>query len=167
MQNLKTTLKNRLKNATKIAVLGVGSELRGDDVAGMLVAEEILKLKNKKIKKGRFKVFLGATAPENLTSEIKRYKPTHILMIDAADLGKKPGTIVLLKPEETTGISFSTHSLPPRIMTDYLLANLDCEIIIIGIQPKRIDFGSRLSQEVEKAAKYISDAIKAVITYNN
>jgi Ni,Fe-hydrogenase maturation factor len=88
-------------------------------------------------------------------------------MIDAADLGKKPGTIVLLKPEETVGISFSTHSLPPRIMTDYLLANLDCEIIIIGIQPKRIDFGSSLSKEVEKSAKHISDAIKAVITYNN
>ena len=82
-------------------------------------------------------------------------------------MNKKPGTTALLKPEETTGITFSTHSLPFKIMTDYLLANLNCEIIIIGIQPKRLDFGAKPSREVEESAKHISDAIKEILTYNN
>ena len=88
MQSLTTELKNRLKAAKRIAVLGVGSELRGDDVAGMLVAGAVQK-KSKKIR-----VFLGATAPENLTGEIIKFKPTHLIIVDTADIKEKPGTIL-------------------------------------------------------------------------
>ena len=41
--NLKTVLKNSLRNAVRVAVLGVGSELKGDDKAGMLVAADLEK----------------------------------------------------------------------------------------------------------------------------
>ena len=50
MPNLKTILKKKLKDAKKIAVLGIGSALRSDDAAGLLVAEELKKIKNPKIK---------------------------------------------------------------------------------------------------------------------
>ena len=40
---IKKALRNRLAGAKKIAVLGIGSELRSDDVAGMLAAEKLYK----------------------------------------------------------------------------------------------------------------------------
>ena len=158
MLNLKTILEKKLKNAKKIAVLGIGSELRADDAAGFLVAEEL-----KKIKDSKLKVFLGSTAPENLTGEIIRYKPTHIIIIDSVDTDQKPGFILLVDPEEVGGVSFSSHMLPIKMIVDYLLESLKCEIIIIGIQPKILTFGETISKEVKKSAKQISDIIKQIL----
>lgn len=158
MQNLKTTLKKKLKDAGKIAVLGIGSFLRSDDAAGLLVAEEL-----KKIKHSKLKVFFGATAPENLTGEIIKYNPTHIIIIDCADVDQKPGFILLIDPEEVGGISFSSHMLPVKMMVDYLIESLKCEVIIIGIQPKILAFGETVSEEVKKSVKQISDAIGQIL----
>jgi len=158
MLNLKTILEKKLKNAKKIAVLGIGSELRADDAAGFLVAEEL-----KKIKDSKLKVFLGSTAPENLTGEIIRYKPTHIIIIDSADTDQKPGFILLVDPEEVGGVSFSSHMLPIKMIVDYLLESLKCEIIIIGIQPKILTFGETISKEVKKSAKQISNVIRQIL----
>ena len=158
MVNLKTQLKKKLKDAKKIAVLGIGSELRADDGAGLLVAEELKKIKNLKLK-----VFLGSTAPENFTGEIIKHKPTHIIIIDSVDTDQKPGFILLISPEEVGGISFSTHMLPIKMMVDYLLASLKCEIIIIGIQPKILTFGEIMSEEVKKSTRQVSDIIQQIL----
>jgi len=158
MPNLKTILKKKLEHAKKIAVLGIGSELRADDAAGLLVAEELKKIKNSKIK-----VFLGSTAPENLTGEVIKYKPTHIIIIDSADADQKPGSILLVNPEEVGGVSFSSHMLPVKMIVDYLLESLKCEIIIIGIQPKILTFGETISKEVKKSIKQVSDVIRQVL----
>jgi len=158
MANLKTILKQKLKDAKKIAVLGIGSELRADDAAGLIVAEELKKIKNLKLK-----VFLGSTAPENFTGEIIKFKPTHILIVDSVDTDQKPGFILLINPEEVGGVSFSTHMLPVKMMVDYLLASLECEIIIIGIQPKVLLFGETISKEVKKSTKQISGVIKQIL----
>jgi len=158
MENLKTKLKKKLKDAKKIAVLGIGSELRADDVAGLLVAGELKKIKNLKLK-----VFLGSTAPENLTGEIIKYKPTHIIIVDSVDTDQEPGFILLVDPEEVGGVSFSSHMLPVKMIVDYLLESLKCEIIIIGIQPKTLVFGEAISKEVKKSAKQVSDVIKEIL----
>ena len=162
MQNLTTELKKRLKAAKKIAVLGVGSEFRGDDAAGMLVAEEVLK-KSKKVK-----VFLGATAPENLTGEIIKFKPSHLVIVDTADIKQRPGTILLLNAEDLAeGVSFSTHKLPPRVMMDYFVKKLKCSIFIIGIQPKSIRFDAAVSKEVKSSVREVSSAIISAINGKN
>jgi hydrogenase 3 maturation protease len=158
MANLKTQLKKKLKDAKKIAVLGIGSELRADDAAGLLVAEELKKIKNLKLK-----VFLGSTAPENFTGEIIKFKPTHILIVDSVDADQKPGFILLINPDEVGGVSFSTHMLPVKMMVDYLLASLECEIIIIGIQPKILSFGETVSKEVKKSTRQVSDIIQQIL----
>ena len=164
VRNLKRVLKKRLKCAGKIAVLGVGSELRGDDAAGMLLASRLKKsCRNKNSYKRKFKVFLGATAPENLTGQILRFRPTHLLILDSADVGKKAGTITLIDPEETAGVSFCTHRLPIKIMADYLNKSAGCQTLVIGIQPKQIEFGNTLSLEVTKSSEYLSKTIEEIL----
>jgi hydrogenase maturation protease HycI len=158
IQNLKAILKTSLKKAERIAVLGIGSELRSDDAAGLIAAEELEKIKNPKLK-----VFFGSTAPENLTGEIITYKPTHIIIIDSVDTDCKPGFILLIKPEDAGGVSFSSHMLPIKMMVDYMIESLGCDIIIIGIQPKSLIFGGNISNEVKKSAIKISTIIKEII----
>jgi len=157
MNNLKSKLKNNLKKPRRIAVLGIGSRLRADDASGLLAAEAIQK--NIKNTHPGLKVFFGETAPENLTGEIKKFKPTHLIIIDSADIGAKPGTIFLLKPGQLHGISFCTHQLPLQILSRYLKKSLECKIAVIGIQPKTLAFNKPVCKPVKKAVKEIVQSI--------
>jgi hydrogenase 3 maturation protease len=159
-------LHQRLAGAERIAVLGVGSELRADDSAGLLVAQRI----KEQTEAGnsttsnfehhtsniKIQVFLGGTAPENLTGEIKRFHPTHLVIIDAADLDAEPGTITIMDPDSIGGTTFCTHSLPLKVMIDYLLDSCDCHVTIIGIQPKSLEVEGPISKEVLDAVESLA-----------
>ena len=53
--------------------------------------------------------------------------------------------------------------LPIKMTIDYLLESLKCEITIIGIQPKSLEFGETVSEEVKKSAKQIADVIRQIL----
>lgn len=160
-------LKDNLSDAKRIAVLAVGSELRGDDAAGILVADGLEKFTDPSSKKGKreLKVFIGSTAPENLTGEIIRYKPSHLIIVDTAEMGKKPGEFSVFLPKDIGGgATFSTHIMPAKVLVKYLLTALtECKIFFIGIQPKTLEFGKKPSASVKKTADTISRRIGALI----
>lgn len=159
MKKLAAVLKQKLNGAQRIAVLGIGSDLRGDDTAGILTAEQI----NKSKLSPKIKVLIGATAPENLTSEIKQFNPSHLIIIDAADTNAPPGQITIIDPDKIGGTSFCTHSLPIKVMIDYLLQSLnELRVIAIGIQPKSIIAGTEVSKEVKQAAKKLAEIIASL-----
>jgi hydrogenase 3 maturation protease len=144
-------------------VLGIGSEFRGDDAAGAIAAERLAKRRspNKKIPLG---VFNGATAPENLTGEIKRFKPTHLVIIDTVDAGQKPGTILVVDPDTIGGATFSTHTMPAHVLADYLGRSTGCKTVIIGIQGKSVAFGSRMAKSVKESTSFVCDELTAAIS---
>ena len=156
-------LKKKLHNAQRVAILGVGSELRGDDVAGLLAAQQIEKTITKQTTSPEVRVFIGETAPENLTGEIKKFQPTHLIIIDAAEFHKEPGHIEIMEPETIGGTSFCTHSLPLKIVIGYLLESFKFQAIIIGIQPKTLTFGAQPTKKVVAAAKHIAETITKLL----
>jgi hydrogenase 3 maturation protease len=131
-------------------VLGVGSELRGDDAAGMLISDRLREHFRDRLGPSVFRVFPGETAPENFTGELKKFQPSHLLIVDCADFGKAPGEAVLASPDEITGISFSTHRLPLFVLTDYLSKLFPCEIRILGIQPGTLELFHPITEPVQK-----------------
>jgi len=157
MKTLEKFLKNRLKSAKKIALLAIGSEFRADDAAGLLVAQ---KLSSRKKNSRKFKIFIGATAPENLTGDIRRFKPSHILLIDSVDFNEKPGSIVVLSPRDIgDGVSFSTHKMPAKVLMRYFSQSLECDPVLIGIQPASIEFGKPPSKAVLSAVREVASAL--------
>jgi hydrogenase 3 maturation protease len=156
VQELTKILRQKLDNAERVAILGIGSDLRGDDAAGVIIAQQIEKIKLST----KVKVFIGATAPENLTGEIKKFKPSHLIIIDSADINAQPGQVTVIKPENVAGTSFCTHSLPIKVMIDYLLQSCpDLKVIIIGIQPQNLAVGSNVSKEVSLAVEELTATI--------
>jgi len=146
MQTIQEILQHKLKGATRIAILGVGSNIMGDDIAGMLVAQNIEnKIKEKAEATGKpidnIKVLFGGTAPENITGDIKKFNPTHIIIIDSADFRKEPGFIGVIELDKIGGMSFCTHRLPLKVLADYLTKSLKCQIMLLAIQPKAMLFG--------------------------
>ncbi len=164
MADLKKALKVRLKGAKRIALLGIGSEFRGDDASGVLVAGGLEKSFKKVKTLPSFRVFIGATAPENLTGEIKRFEPTHLIIVDTVEMKERPGTILLLDPKEIGGgVSFSTHKMPAKILVEYFLRSFAAEILILGIQPKSIEFGKPPAAAVKGAIKDVVKAISSAV----
>lgn len=151
-------LRAGLRTANRIAVVGIGSDLRGDDRAGIMVIRELRAALGQSRPAG-LRLFDGGTAPENLTGEILSYKPSHILLIDAADLGLKPGAVKLIAPDKIAGMSFSTHVLPLKILADYLTRSHPCQVIVIGLQPGRTDFGRAPSRAIQQAARRLAREI--------
>ncbi|MGO9410171.1 MAG: hydrogenase maturation peptidase HycI [Spirochaetia bacterium] len=135
-------------------ILGVGSELRGDDAAGILVAERVSSLGLPGVRS-----LSGGTAPENLTGEIRKLSPSHLIIVDAADMGLAPGTIQILDPGEISGISFATHALPLSVLAGYLESETGCSVIIMGIQPRSLEFDAAVTPEASQA---VDEAVNAL-----
>jgi len=161
----------RLDGAGRVAVIGIGSPLHGDDAAGVIAAQSLDLLRSRALKAGlaswpdRLAVFIGETTPENLTGPLKAAKPALVIVIDAADLAKPPGHIELLDPADTTGITFSTHGLPLHVLADYLAATAGCATMIVGIQPASCALGAPVSPAVKTAALSVGRAIAAALDH--
>lgn len=151
-----------LQHAKRVAVLGVGSELRGDDMAGALVAQKLAAWCTE-TKHERMMAFDGATAPENLTGEINRFAPTHLVVVDAAHMRKSPGAVDLIPPESIGGVSFSTHTLPMPIIINYIIQATGCVPLVVGIEPQHKDVLQPPSDAVLTAVEEVVAAFQAAV----
>ncbi len=141
----------------RLAVVGVGHELRGDDAAGVMVARQLLALPQTD---DNWLVLDGGQAPENCTGPLRRFAPDLVILVDAAALNLTPGDIQLLTWQQIGGLSASTHTLPLHLLARYLIAELNCEVILIAIQPDDTSLGAPLSPLVQSAVEEVGRVIE-------
>ncbi|HEX3048282.1 MAG TPA: hydrogenase maturation peptidase HycI, partial [Bacillota bacterium] len=146
-----TALADTLNSGSRVAFLGVGSPLRGDDAVGLYLLEG-LKARLSSLPGERFQFYRGESAPENFTGVIREFAPAHLVILDAAELGEAPGSFRRINPEDIAEVSFTTHILPLKILVAYFNKVMNCEILIIGVQPQHLEFATTLSSTVQKAA---------------
>ncbi len=147
--------------------------MRGDDAAGVLVVRRLMESarKNSSNSKTLTKVtdsqreepllFEAGPLPEAAAGALRRYLPDWVVFIDSAEMGKPPGTIRWVDPDQAEGITGSTHTFPISELGKYLSSELGCRVAILGIQPKNLEFDSPVSEEVDRA---IEEIVGFVIT---
>lgn len=127
-------------------VLCIGSPLRADDGAGVLLQELI----EKKPIEG-IEAVEGGTVPENASSYIRRVAPEELILVDAAEMGLEPGTIRKVHPDDIAEQLFiTTHSLPLSFLINRLEEAVG-KLTFIGIQPQTIELFEPLSGAVSDA----------------
>jgi hydrogenase 3 maturation protease len=89
--------------------------------------------------------FFAGTVPESITGPIRRYQPEHVIFLDAADMGARPGTIAVIEPEKIQASLLSTHVLPLSVVMDYLERETGAGVTLMGIQPNLTGFDKDLS----------------------
>ncbi|XHH08826.1 MAG: hydrogenase 3 maturation endopeptidase HyCI [Candidatus Bathyarchaeia archaeon] len=141
-------LKDWLSNADRVVIAGIGNPIRSDDFVGTKIVQQLQgKLPDNVC------LIECETVPENYILDIEAFKPSHVLLIDAAMLELAPGEARLVLPENVSGFSaVSSHVLPLRVFSDYLKESTCAKIAMLLIQPKNIEFGETVSAEVEAAA---------------
>lgn len=148
-----------LRGADNLLLVGIGNRLRGDDAAGLMV---ISRLKRKKVKKASL-MYCGSV-PENFTGEIKRIRPTHIIFFDAVEMGQDPGTYAFINEDEMCAGTVSTHKQSLRILFRILRHGIpNVKISMIGIQPKCLDFGKRMSRPVDRGVSSLVNILLKIL----
>jgi len=156
---IKVELRNWLKDAKKAVVAGVGSSIRKDDFVGV----EIVRNLRNRVSQSVYLVECE-TGPESFIEPIIWFKPTHILVIDAALLNLKPGFSKLIKPDQLAkGPAISTHALPLQIFCEYLEETTRAKIALLVIQPKDTSFGDGLTAELEKTAEHLTELLLKIL----
>ena len=129
-------------------LLGAGNDLMGDDGAGAVAARELRE-------RGVEEAVEVGTCPENYLGYIRACKPSHIVVLDACDIGEEPGTISLRGAGEFEGQGASTHAAGVQPLAAYLSRTCTARRWVLAVQPARVEFGVGLSAPVLGAVRRI------------
>jgi hydrogenase 3 maturation protease len=143
----------------RLAIVGVGNPLRGDDGAGSLLARRLAG-------RGLSNVFDGGSAPENYAERIATSMPEVVIVVDAACFGGRPGDARLLSADEVAGGALSTHDSSLRIFAGYLEERCGCGFYVIGIEPASRGLGAGLSPEVVKTMDVLEEILAGLVPDN-
>jgi len=157
--DIEVNLKNWLSNAQKVAIAGIGNPLRKDDFVGVKIVRNL----QNKVSQSVYLIECE-TVPESFIEPVTEFKPTHILIIDAALLNLKPGSSKLIESVQMMEQSaISTHALPLRIFCEYLAKTTGAEIALLVIQPKDAGFGEGLTIELRKTAVKLTNLLLRIL----
>jgi hydrogenase 3 maturation protease len=152
-----TLLEEELLRRGRLAILGVGNLQKADDAAGSLCVALIRT--NFHGVRPDLLVLQGGTTPENETGRVREFKPTQIVIIDAALGGHSPGTTFILDPRAVRRDDVSTHHLPLSLLVQYFEASLECKVICIGIEPESVERGEPVSDSVKRAVASLAEKL--------
>ncbi|MFB6200412.1 MAG: hydrogenase maturation protease [Halorhabdus sp.] len=141
----------------RIAVVGIGSRLRGDDAAGLELTRRL------ETRSGgdtdRLLFVAGGVAPENQTGVVRRFEPDWIVLVDAVDFGGEPGSGKWVDPDDLGGESFSSHKSTPAMLRTFLARETGATVALYGVQPADIDVGDGLTPAVDGRLDGLADAL--------
>ena len=162
LQKIKEFLLKEISADARLVVIGVGNNQRQDDEAGLLVVQNLIKeitdVPNELL------LIEGFGAPEYYIHEINDWKPSFLLMIDAADFGMPPGTIRIIQKEFLSLNAVSGHALSKKTLLDFLIGfNPDLQIYILGIQAAFISINEKMTEHVVQAVEDLTDILRDLI----
>lgn len=127
----------------------IGNRDGGDDAVGPYIADKL---------KDDFTVLDCGIVPENYTSVVKRHDTKNLIIIDAVEMGLKPGAIRIVPKEKIGVMHISTHGIPISVLIGYLGQYVE-NILFIGIQPKTMS--GEMTYPVKKSGDKLVDFIKS------
>lgn len=148
-----------LSQLPRVTIMGVGNPLLKDEGAGSHAINALRQLDLPQ----DIELIDAGTTPELINYSKNAEK---LIIIDAVKAGGQPGTIYYLRPDElgakTEKVIASVHrlGLEQSLKLMRLAKNTPKEIVIIGIEPGAIDWGTALSDEV---GQKMPELVKAVL----
>lgn len=149
----------------KILIIGIGSILRGDDGIGPRAIDAL--------EKENLDASIVLERGDLSGLDLLKFFPDfdRIIIIDAADMGEKVGTVKTFGPEEiedsTFDDKFSTHGM--ALLETLTLAkklNLKADITIVGIQPENTKFDLELSDLIRSKIPCVTETVRTLVSKN-
>lgn len=143
------TLADLLSNRSrKILFIGIGNLLRQDDGIGVYISQRINE-------SASVKVITVEVSIENYIGKINSVDYDTLILIDCADIGKQPGAYEILPVDRIKDMTFNTHNISLKRISEFFRN----DVVVLAIQPEKVDFGEDLSYLVKEAGNKIIDII--------
>lgn len=138
-------------------IVGVGNKLRGDDYIGCYLVEKLEKETDIEAE------FINAgSTPESFLEKIVKAEPEKVIILEAADMGLEPGEIKVIKEDEIKKKVQTTHTANLDLFMDYLKKRINTEVILLGVQIKKIGFEKGISDQVKKCWEEIIKKLRTL-----
>jgi hydrogenase 3 maturation protease len=162
--NIRDVLEKWFAGADRVVIAGIGNPIRRDDFVGVKIVQDLKGKVSDKVN-----LLECETVPESFMQEIIDLKPSHVLLIDAATLGLKPGESRLVFPEQVAHFpAVTTHILPLRIFCDYITKIAEAKVALLLIEPENTNFGECLTPKVQAAAEKTTQVLlKCLVIIHN
>jgi hydrogenase maturation protease len=152
-----------MPEAKRKVVLGLGNILNHDEGLGVHALKRMDPLLDPE---SDFELLDGGVLGLNLLMIIEEC--SHLLILDAVNAGKQPGTIIELEKERIplfTGISLSQHQTTFQEVLGLasFRDRLPEQLHLVGIQPLDLSIGLGLSPEIERAIPEMLARAKSVL----
>lgn len=158
---LEKTLMHYLSSG-RIVIACIGSPLRMDDRAGLLVYEGL-----RDIDSERVRVVECVYGLENCINEILEFRPEKLLLIDAVYVeDAEPGSIILSSIENIRdGVWIATtHNIPVKLVLETIISQTPVkEIYVLGIVVENTGFGEEVSPHVSRGVNRVISIIRSII----
>jgi len=152
--------------APKTVVVGVGNTIHSDDGVGV---QALRRLEGDPRLPSDVTLIDGGTLGLELLAYVG--DAPHLLLLDAVDVGERPGSFVRMAGDELTGLpcGASVHQLgvADLLATLPLVSDAPREIVLLGVQPASTDWGTELSAPVEAAlASLVEAAVEQLLRWS-
>jgi hydrogenase maturation protease len=150
----------------RTVVVGVGNTIHCDDGAGV---HALRRLQRDPRLPGDVTLIDGGTHGLELLAYVR--DASRLLLLDAVDVGERPGSFVRMAGSELQGLpcGASVHQLgvADLLATLPLVSDAPREIVLLGVQPASTDWGTDLSAPVEAAlASLVEAAVEQLLRWS-
>jgi hydrogenase maturation protease len=140
------------------AVIGLGNPLMGDDGLGLAV---LAALRARWTFSPAVDLVDGGTWGLNLLPVVEQVEK--LLFLDAIDIGREPGALVILERDELPRVlatKMSPHQIDLRdvLALAELRGTLPADVAAIGLQPARVEMSTELSDVLASRLDDVLDA---------
>jgi hydrogenase 3 maturation protease len=101
--NFEDELRDFIRGANKIAILGIGNDLRSDDGLGIHIIEKL------SIDDPRVMIENVGSVPEGFARNLAEFGAERVIMVDAADMMKPPDWLPRTALVESPSVHIACH----------------------------------------------------------
>ena len=143
----------------EVHIVGIGNPIKQDDALGIEVVSKLRRILGPNPLPG-VRIHPPTLTPERLLVRLSSGKG-RIVLFDAIEAAKPPGTIVCGRLEDMKFGYFATHNIPLRVLPS--VRNLDGNVRVIGVQPAEVDVGEGLSCQVKASCEKLIAAVVSLV----
>jgi len=144
----------------RVVVLGVGNEVMRDDGIGVRVVKRLGEM-------GLGPEIELMDAGTAVMDALDLVPPrAHVLVVDAASGDQEPGSVYRFGLEDLAtdrGVSLHETSLPEAFALARLAGTKFGKVVVVGVQPAAVEFGTELSPALEKKLPAIVETVRSEI----
>ena len=147
----------RARLGDNVVVVGIGNPLRGDDAAGSCVARRLA------LASARASIIDAQEVPESYVGRIVAARPDTVVLVDAVDIGGRPGDAAIIESDQIERYDPTTHRVPLGLVMQYLRRETGADTFLLGIQPSQVAFGAPMSREVEESVVLLAGLLERTL----